>query len=588
MKKLQIRLFLFLIIVLSNSILYGQEDFPKGYFGPPLPIPLSLSGSFSELRNNHFHGGIDIRTNSQEGIPILAIADGFVSRVRVAGSGYGNMIFVEHPIGYTSVCTHLSRFAPQIAALIKEKQYEHETFEITLELGKDLFPVKKGDTIAFSGNSGHSLAPHLHFEIRETKSNWVINPLFCNFNLTDNIKPQILSVKIYPLDHKSAIKVEYNGKNGPYTRIYFKPVEFKTYLRNGEYVLSGVKQVFTTGNIGIAAEFRDQINGSGNILDIYSVDLSCNNKLIYRQIRKTFSLDDTRYINAHRDYEAKVLYKRQFQRLWVLSNNKISFYENLINRGIINLKEGDSIKTQITASDYFNNIVSLSFPMCYFSLADSLFPVESDTSYQKYFYAKRPNLFSSEGIELFFLENSFYEDLKFQYRKSPSKSWLYSDVHHIHNNKTPIQYPYTIRIKADKIPERLRSKALIAEVWNSSYNSMGGSYKDGYVEAKVKMFGSYAIMVDTLAPVVQTLNFWNNSNIAYLPEIRISIYDKLSGIKLYRATIDGKWILMEYDEKRNLLYHKFDEHTSKGEHIFNLVVTDEKDNFKEINLKFIR
>ena len=587
MIRISVFICLFLLSFVQDG--FAQSKFPKDYFGPPLAIPLLLSGSFSELRNNHFHGGVDFRTLGQDGVPILAVADGHISRIRVSGSGYGYMLFLEHSIGYTSAYSHLSRFADVLEAYVKEKQYELEQFDVTLEPDEGQFTFRKGDTIAFSGNTGHSKGPHLHFEIRESKSNWLVNPLYCGFDIKDNIKPRILAMKLYPLTENSAIQVEYHGSGGTYSRTYFGPVEFKTYLVNGVYVPGGgVKQFFVTGSIGIAAEFRDQMNGSANILDIYRVDLALNDEVIYRQQRSAFSMEDARYINAHREYESKVLHSRQFQRLFVLMNNNIDFYEKLVNKGVINLKENDSVQVNITASDFYNNSSRLSFPMSYFYMHDSLFPEVKQHDYQKYFFAKRPNHFSDENIELFFQENSFYEDVKFEYKKKAGNSRTYSDIHSIHKKTVPVHHNYTIRIKADKVPEKYRSKALIAEVWGNSSSYVGGVYKEGYIETKARFFGDYAIVLDTVAPTIKTLNFWNNSNIAYLPEIRVSISDNLSGIKSYRATINDEWILMEYDQKRNLLFHRFDGSLPRGEHSFKLIVTDNKDNINEINLKFKR
>ncbi|MBT3422297.1 MAG: M23 family metallopeptidase [Bacteroidetes bacterium] len=587
---MKIKFFLSLICISLIPILsVGQHTYPQNDFISPVPIPISLSGNFSELRRSHFHAGLDIRTGGQEGVPVIAIADGLVSRISISASGYGRMLFLEHDNGYTSGYAHLSAFAPALAVFVKKMQYKEESFELNLNPLSKEFRFKQGDTIAFSGNSGHSLAPHLHFEIRETESKWLINPLLFGYKLEDNIKPRMLRVRLYPLDNLSAIQVEYYGKNGTYNRNYFKPFVLRLIKSNGDYKLSGVKAIRAKGKFGMAVECKDQINGSGNILDIYNLYLAINGRTIYSQKRDYYSPDHTRYINAHRDYEAKVSLHKNFQRLFVLPNNKLAFYDILDNNGIVNMNFGDSLNIQVTAIDFFKNQVDLKFLLQYFDIADSLIPQDTDTNFKKIFYFDRPNIFKTDDIELSFPEFSFYEDIKFHHSTRDRRSNMYSDIHTIHNYKVAVQYYYTIRINAEKLPKEYQPKALIAQIGaNDSYWTIGGEYQNGFVVAKNREFADYAIMVDTIAPVIQTLNFWNNSNLTWKKDMRVSMYDRLSGIESYRASIDGKWILMEDDKKRKLLIHTFDNRADGKEHYFKLLVTDKKENTREINIKFIR
>ncbi|MBL6962665.1 MAG: M23 family metallopeptidase [Bacteroidetes bacterium] len=589
MCKRNILIFCICVYTLLAKFTFGQESYPQNDFISPVPIPISLSGNFSELRTGHFHAGLDFRTGGQVGVPVLAIADGVVSRISISASGYGKMLFIQHDNGYTSGFAHLSAFEPQLAEFVKQMQYQEESFEVNLNPPVKTFRYQQGDTIAFSGNSGHSTAPHLHFEIRETESEWLVNPLLFGYNLKDQIKPTLQYMRLYPLDDFSAIQVVYYGKSGTYKRNYFKAVTLRLLKSNGRYVLSGVKEIRAKGKLGLAIVCKDQINGSSSTLDIYKMDLEINGKTIYSQQRDFFSLDHTRYINAHLDYSAKVVLHKNYQRLFVLPNNKLSFYKQLENNGVIDLKYGDSLDVQVTASDFFKNSVSLTFQLRYFEFADSLIPQKHDTGYKKIFYFNQPNVFITSDIELNFPEYSFYEDIRFHYQKKKGWDQMYSDIHSIHDDKVAVQHYYTIQIKAIDLPETYQSKAYVAQIGkNKTYWFVGGTYENGYVVSKCRGFGDFAIMVDTVAPTIKSLNFWNNSNLTGENDIRLSIYDRLSGIKSYRGSIDNKWVLMEYDKKKKLLVHKFEDVPDGREHIFKIIVTDKKENEKELKIKFKR
>ncbi|NLJ07168.1 MAG: M23 family metallopeptidase [Sphingobacteriales bacterium] len=581
------RLYFFVLLVLCYFDSHSQEIVP-GFLKSPVPIPVYISGSFSELRNNHFHGGIDIRTDGRIGLPVVAPADGYVSRITIEAGNYGKTVFIEHPSGITTVYAHLDAFSKELTDYVYFHQKAAESYEVDLTPEPGKFPVKQGDTFAYSGNSGASRSPHLHFEVREGKSNWVINPLLYGLDVKDDIPPVITGIRLYPVGENSAIEIEYKGKSSTYTRRYFNPVNVAFYKSGGTYRLSGVKMVKVYGNMGIAIECRDMMNDCGNVLDIYKGELTYKGNTIFAQERQHFSLDDTRYINAHCDYYEKYYHGRNFQRFFLLPNNKISFYTNVENNGLITGRVYDTGNVELRIWDHHLNNVAVEFQVTGTNIKPEEFPVKQMESYLKLFYYDRPNYYSDSGIELFFPENSFYENVNFVMKELPARRFTYSGIYKIHKPEIPLQTAFTLRLKADRLPVKYYSKALVAEVSGESVRAVGGVYTNGWVEAKVKNFGSYAVVVDSVAPVVRTVNFVNGSNLKYAKDLKVSIYDLLSGIKSYKAYIDGEWILMEYDKKKGLLTHRFTTLPDGNEHSFRIIVIDNKDNVKEINLNFKR
>jgi len=579
--------FYFLFFLFFASFVQAQVPAPFK-LQSPVTIPISISGSFSELRNNHFHAGVDIRTNSMIGLPIVAPADGFVSRITIDASNYGKALYLQHASGITTMYAHLNEFNQELNQFVKKEQYRLKSFEIDISLPEEKYFYKAGDTIAFGGNSGASKSPHLHFEVRQTQSNWVINPFLFGIGAYDNISPYITGICLYPIGKNSAIQIVYNGKNSTYTKNYFEPVVLRVYKSGGVYKLSGVNMIKVLGKLGLGVECHDKMNDCANTLDIYKANLKLDDITIFTQERNTYSMEDTRYIHAHRDYTIRYHQNRQFQRMFLLPNNKITFYKNVVDNGHIKTKYDDTSTVELELFDFYQNITRLVFKVCKTEIPTSLFPFEKDTSYDKLFYFDKANFYATENIELLFPENSFYENLKFSYSVQPAKSRTYSEIHKIHKPDIPVQNAYTIRIRANKLPERLHEKAVIAEVSGESYRSTGGVYNNGWLESKVKTFGNYTIVADTAAPKVQLINFANNYDLKYTKELKISIYDNLSGINTYNAWIDDEWILLEYDKKKNLLTYKFDTLPQSIEHSFKIIVTDKVNNSTEITIKFKR
>ncbi len=565
MKKLVLPLITIMILVMGSMSLREVEskDFPQDYFRPPLGIPMLLTGTFGELRSNHFHAGIDVRTNNQIGYRIYAAADGYVSRVKVSPYGYGKALYITHPNGYTTVYGHLSRYNGALAEYIKAEQYRRETFAMDLYFKKDKFPVKKGDTVAFSGNSGGSQAPHLHFEIRDRQER-PLNPLFFGFDIDDTVAPLIRSLLLNNLDDRSQ-------------RRKLKPKKRKRrYKVLNDTVTTAYKKV------GFSVKAIDVHNKIDNKNGVYGLTVEKDDTTIYSFKARRIGFDETRYLNSHIDYALKQRGQGYYHRCFVQPGNYLASYPELKNRGIISQldqKKGHRIKIHIL--DVEGNTSTMDFYLAYKpSKGTSTKTKDSRKKVAKVFPFKVRNTFLNEMIFLDFPPNAFYDTLHFEYDHSGKDTGLrFSPVHHIHHPYEPVHNAFKVFIKPQNLPDSLRHQALIVyQNQKGRIYSKKGQWKDEYLWARTKNLGDYFITVDTTAPKIKPFNIFDGKDLGYQNKIQLKISDDLSGIRTYRATLDGQWILMDYDAKNDMLTYLFDEKMTKGSHTFSLVITDGRNN----------
>ena len=316
-------LFLCLVFQGRFNVISGQASAEAVIFHAPLDIPMYLSGNFGEIRSTHFHTGIDIKTQQVTGKRIYSIYNGYLSRIKIQSGGYGKSLYVTHPNGYISVYGHLSKYTPDVEKYVRQSQYERKSYEIDLHLKPDEFPLRKGQYIGLSGNTGRSGGPHPHFEIRDSRTQEPLNVLKYNFNIKDNIQPVIFNLVIYPVNEQSRV----NNAN----KKLIIPVE----RINRHFSIVTDKIITVHGDIGFGVETFDFLNGSNNRCGAYSIDLLVNDDLIYSHQIDKLSFSELGYINSHTDYEEKVLNKSKIHKLFVAPNNKLSIYKNLKDRGKI-------------------------------------------------------------------------------------------------------------------------------------------------------------------------------------------------------------------------------------------------------------
>ncbi|HEY0245983.1 MAG TPA: M23 family metallopeptidase [Mucilaginibacter sp.] len=546
-----------------------SRQYPKNFFRYPLDLPPSTAGSFGELRPSHFHAGLDFRTNQQSGYPVHAAADGYVSRVRVQFGGGGNIVYINHPNGYTTVYMHNQRFSPEIAKAVRDYQYQHQLYEVDFNLPPSQINVCKGDVISISGNSGAVEGPHLHFEIRDTKTEETINPQLFGVTIPDAIPPAISAIAIYHLDNKP-----FSEK----TRHEFLPVAG----RAGNYHLVKPGTITLNGETGFGISANDMNSASSNHNGIYSLELKLDGKTVYTYAVERFAFDQTHAINAYIDYPTYLTSRRFIQKCFILPGSKISLYPQSENRGIINFDDDALHEVEYVVKDVAGNTSTLTLKVKSQHQERSAAILKTPGTL---FHYDQKNVFDNGSVKLQIMPGNLYDDLDFSYSASPMLPGMFSQVHHIHNRFTPIHDRYDIWIKPDKDLGKYANKAVIVSTTGGCDSSF---YNNGYIQAQAKTFGDFYIKLDTIAPYIMPINISKGKNMAMLHNIRLKIGDNLSGVKSYNGSIDGRWVLMEWDYKTKVLNYTFDKDLAPGKHNFELTVSDNKDNSSQFTADFYK
>lgn len=561
------QLFKIISFLLIGHSTYSQqlEPIEPNYFVAPMKIPFFLSGNFAELRTNHFHGGIDIKTQGKTGLPVYAAAEGNISRINISHSGYGNALYIEHPNGTTTVYGHLQSFIPQIEDYIRKIQYEKETFAIDQLVPAGTLPIKKGEQIAKSGNTGSSGGPHLHFEIRRTKELIMMNPLLFHMPVKDKTKPIIQSLMVYPVSDDAGV----SGKQ--------QAQRFETIVIGNSYQLKNNQPISVWGKIGFGLQAIDLLDGNPNKCGIYSLKLNVDNELIYSFTMDDYVLDESKYINSHIDYEQAIRNGRRIYRTWLEPGNKLSIYDAVEKGGIIHASDNKPHKVKYEITDTNGNSTSLAFTIQ--SKETTITTPEAKGELFKY---NRNNHIRNEDIEFNIPEGALYNDVDFLYEKKSSNPKFYSSVYKLHNPFVPLHFACPLRIKAVSLPAKLESKVMLAQIdpVSGRIYSATGKFADGWVEGNIRVLGNYTLAVDTAAPKIVSLSIADKTTLKDANKLRFTITDNLSGIEKFRGTIDDQWVLFEYDLKNNLISYTFDKekfHFGK-KHQLHLEVIDFKGN----------
>lgn len=580
------------ILLLLPLLSWGQSPVatvlahPQDYFAPPLDIPLVLSGNFGELRSNHFHAGIDLKTQQREGLAVKASAPGYVKRIKVSPWGYGKALYIQHPNGYTTVYAHLSRFSDEIQQFVRKQQYERQQFDLELFPG-DAFYVEQGEIIAWSGNSGGSGGPHLHFEIRDTKTEFPVNPLLFNFDIPDNQAPEIRYLKIYPLSPKAFIRLHYQYPQGKEVLHLTKPAVIAAKKGANGFYLHNINRIEAGGKLGFAISTRDHHDRSWNRLGVYCMELMHNGKEIFSKKMERFGFHESRYLNSLIDYAHYKTEGERFQKSFIDPGNALSVYGPAANRGMVNITLDTTHHFTYHLEDTYGNVSTLDFTVEPDSFQEGWSVQERFSACSEVLPFNRANSFTRNEIRLSFPEGVFYDTVCFQYQRQPMPHKPYSSLHQVHSHLVPLHSYYSISLKAESLPQRLQDKAVIVSQVDGEVDSEGGSYSNGWVTASTRTFGDFYIDVDTIAPEVRALNLYEGANMGYKDDIRLKVEDKLSGIDSYHAFIDNKWVLLEWDPKYNLMYHTFD-NLEPGEHTFRVLIRDEVGNETEKTWTFTK
>jgi murein DD-endopeptidase MepM/ murein hydrolase activator NlpD len=558
----------FLFTLLFTSFLFGQTNFPTDYFGPPLDIPMQLSGNFGELRPNHFHAGFDLKTLQKEGLNVYAVADGYVSRIKISTFGNGKTIYIDHPNGYTSVYAHLQKTVGAIESVVKNTHYKEKAFEIELYFKPNELAVKKGEIIALTGNSGASEGPHLHFEFRDTKTEKIINPLFFGYDrlLKDTKKPIISNLYVYPLGanttvNKSEIPIPVNlslQKDG-------------TYLAN---------KIVSNGTVGFGIATYDYDDVSFNRNGVFDVQLFCNGNSIFEYQFDTYAFDEMRYINAFIDYARYKKGQQRVQKLFMKPPFNLSIIKTDDTKGVIEVLPNVTKICRLEVSDYFQNKTIITIPIVYGSESTVIQKEVLPSNYVV--RASKDSFFEKDNCSVFFPAGTFYDDFNLIFD-------VKNNIMTVHDDTVPLHSSFTIAINNNTFPLDKKDKVFIGKLTGTklSFNSTRQT-QNGF-EAKLRTLGKYTLGIDTIAPVVVMPKTVKDKKLDHLKKLQVKISDDLSGIKSYDAFLNGKWILMEYDNKTNLLTHDFaDGIVQEGNNELKVIVVDNVGNSVTFETRFLR
>lgn len=591
-------LLLFLSSLFLTTLPALSQDGEQGYRAP-LDLPLRLSGNFGELRSNHFHTGIDLKTRGKTGYEVKAIAEGHVSRIKVQEGGYGNALYIDHPDGNTSVYAHLKHFAPKVERFLRKVQYQRERNTIDLYPGKGKLPVKKGETVAISGNSGRSGAPHLHFEIRNTESEKPIDPLKFDFGIQDQRPPVFKGLRVIQSVNPTAPKSYSAGETYELSKIErdlsrIEPDSSR--IERGHYGLEGAEGYYGTlyadryATLGFAVRVIDRASGTRNPLGVHRLKVSVKGRTLLSVRFDTLDFSKMPFVNAHIDHPYLYEEGHYYHRLHLLPYNELAIYE----RGEANKaigsdgdgwfpvrdwpSTGTSYSVSIEASDRAGNRSHLSFTVKMKEGAGPMDSIDREKDDIRVFERVRQR-FRKEGIELRFPPRASYHSLHLHYeRDSVRAPQALSEGHQIHTPATPLHKSFTARIKLDTLPPGMEEKLFIVsedEKWSDPANK--ASYDSGWAVADVGRLGKLSVRADSTAPEIQTLRTADRIPAEGSASFHFRIEDEGIGLADYEARIGGHWRICRLDVKSGTLRVKMSDPLAplpEGEHEFVLKVRD--------------
>jgi len=522
-----------------SSLLFAQHNDDHKY-SLPIDIPIFLSGTFGELRSSNIHAGIDIKTQGREGFPLKAVSDGYVSRIKVSTSGYGKAIYINHPDGKTSVYAHLKKFSAPIVHEVRKKQYDIQSYEVELFFEPSELPVSKNEIIGFSGNTGGSFGPHLHFELRETTTQKPINPLLSHFDIKDSVRPVIHSLIAYPISEEAIVNSAKQELQIPFQKV-----------NDSIYAADPIEAI---GKIGLGIGTYDRHNNTYNKNGVYSITAKLNGTQIKGLQFSKIRFSDSEYLNTLIDYPRYSRTRQRIQKLFRSPGNDLEFFDHLED-GLIDVEIGKYYAYLIKVSDANNNNRYL-------------------------FEPNRDYLFMYDGAEVYIPKDAIYDNNRF--------------VLGFDNNLLQIKADHVALRKAFQIkvmaPDSVVGHYLGLQLKNGKTGFISKTIRDNHFVAKIKKTGIYTIAQDTIPPIIKPSQLYDQRWLSNFKTLRFTIDDKETGIRSYQATIDGKWALFEYEPKKKEITFSFDEYfTFEGaKHKLKISVIDNVGNESNHELEFYR
>ncbi len=549
------------------------EIYPSDSFRLPVDASnMRLSGTFGELRDDHFHSGIDLSGDLEQ--PVYAAADGYVHRIRVQADGYGNALYLRHANGYTTVYAHLHRFSPAIARYVRAEQYRREQFEVDLFPNPKTFTVKRGERIGTMGNSGNSKGVHLHFEIRRTADQKALNPLLFRLPIPDRAPPEMVGLKAYCLNPQREALSE-----------QMFAVERRA---DGSYRLKGSDTlVLPAWRAGFALSAFDRVTGNPlNQNGLFSLRLFADGRQVFGWRAKVLSFDETRYLNAHVDYAERQRSKSWFQRCYLLPGDRLSQYEHMEDGGVVPLYRDRITSLRMVVADAYGNTAVL-----HFWARRGHVPPATAPPHQQQLAWDQAHRVDTDYFSLAVPKGALYENLYFRHAQEPLSPGVLSPIHLIHHKEAPLHRYCTLSLRPVPLAPTLRPKAVVLCLNEPRPVSVGGRWTGETIQTRIREWGRYAVGIDTVAPTISpevfSADMRNKSFMAFIVRDNLSTRYPAHPVRL-RAEVDGQWVLFEHDAKNGRWIHYFDERTAPGKHWLRLVATDDRENTAVFEAQFIR
>ncbi|MEO6489880.1 MAG: M23 family metallopeptidase [Ferruginibacter sp.] len=551
---------LLFISAVANCQLIAPKNYPQGYFQWPVGAKIGLAANFGELRPNHYHMGLDCKTDQKVNLPVYAAAQGFISKVKIDPTGFGRSIMIDHPNGLTTLYAHLNAFYPELEKYVTDRQYLLKQWNVTLTVPPNLFKVNKGDLIAYSGNTGGSQGPHLHFEIRDTRSEKVLNPLLFGFPIQDDVPPVFLRIAVY------------DRRMSTYEQT---PKIYSVKKVNGIYQPAGQVMV-NTDKVSFAITALDRYTASTNPNGIYTAELYDNDSTKAAFEMDSISYDDTRYLNAHIDYKTRSIGGPFLQHLSRLPGYLKGIYTTAPGDGVIELKDDSEHSIKILATDANGNSSTLQFSLKRNKIA------EKTWQSGPMFYPGFINVIEKENVCLYLPEPAIYDSFHFKFNEIRTAAGM---VFQLHNTSVPIQTYFPIMIRGDQF--RDTGKVIMKRWSGSKIDYKRATSVNGWYRAYFREFGNFQLISDSIPPSVVPVGFRNGMVTTKFTKIKFAVWDNTEEIQQFTALLDGNWLRFTNDKGRNFVYD-FDERCGPGEHELVIIAEDQAGNKTEKRYQFKR
>ena len=559
------RYYLLTIFFLYASIINSQNS---GDY--PLEIPIILSGTFGELRPNHFHAGIDIKTKGTEGFKVYSIGDGYVSRIQITHGGYGKALYIKHDNGQSSVYAHLQKFSPKIEKIVKEIQYSKESYTFRTYPSKDEIRISEKELIGFSGNTGRSFGPHLHYELRDELDR-PINPMaFKNYSVRDTIPPVVLGL-YYKLIPENSI----SGSNSSFNELKLKKIS------NNLFISDTLK---TSGPVGFGINSFDWMNNTWNKMGLSNIKTNIDGNEIFNMDLNSFSYDEWRHINTFIDYPYYKNKKIKIQKLYIEEFNPLDMYKRSLGDGVVKINETNvTYLYSVKLFDFNKNQSEILVPIQWVKQNDlstrkldfeNMFKVNKDSTYN----------FKFPGAKVSIEKNSFYTDKIIQIFEE-------NNLLHVDKDSIPLLKGITIKMDVSRYNDSIRNRTYIGRIGENKKSSFVSSKKEeNYIIAKVNNLGDFVIKIDSIKPNISVIDISDNQWISNRKNLSIKISDNESGVKNYRGTINDKWILLEYNPMKGILSYDFNDNVNRDDakNVLEIKIEDNVGNEKKLIKTFYR